>query len=78
MTKKNKTKEELLKEIDEKEKNISDLLDQIDRLEKYKKYEETAEEMKTIYDSYILAGFSADQAFRLLLAMFNNVLKNCH
>lgn len=77
MKKESKTKAELLKEIDEHEKNISDLLDQIDRLEKYKKYEECADEMKAIYDSFIHAGFSADQAFKLVLTALTSVMKNC-
>lgn len=63
-------------EIDEHEKNISDLLDQIDRLEKYKQYEESANEMKALYDSYILAGFNADQALKIMLTLLSNVLKN--
>lgn len=77
MKKESKTKAELLKEIDEKDKDISDLLDRIDRLEKYKQYEESAGEMKALYDSYILAGFNADQALKIILTMLSNVMKNC-
>lgn len=73
MKKENKTKAELLKEIEENEKNISDLHAQIDKLERYKQYEECAGELKAAYDSFILAGFDGTQAFKLVCTMLTGV-----
>lgn len=54
-----KTKNELMVEIDELKKELA-------RLKKYEQYAESAEDTKAIYDSFVDAGFTEDQAFTLL------------
>lgn len=61
-----KTREELLQEIEKKEKEITSLKSEVKRLEKYEQYNNAAGEIRAIYDSYILAGFSEKQAFKLI------------
>lgn len=70
------TKEELLEQIKEKEMDISDLHAQIDKLEKYKQYEKSANEIKAMYDSFVNAGFSEDQAFTIMLKFIENAKPN--
>lgn len=53
-----KTKAQLLEEIEE-------LQAELKKVEKYRKYDEAAEEMKALYDSFVRAGFSEDQAFTI-------------
>lgn len=62
MTTTKKTKAELLEEI----KNLQT---EIDKLDKYRKYEEAADEMRALYDSFVNAGFTEDQAFELMMTM---------
>lgn len=54
-----RTENDLLNEIDYLKKELS-------RLEKYKKYEESAQEIKAIFDCFVNAGFTEDQAFTLI------------
>lgn len=60
-----KTKNELLEEIEQKNEEIEVLKVDIEKLEKYRKYDEIAEEVKTINDSFIRSGFTEQQAFEL-------------
>lgn len=43
-------------------------------LEKYKQYEEAANELKAMHDSFMNAGFSRDEASRLMLKLIDK----CH
>lgn len=60
-----KTKNELLEEIKQKNKEIEALKADIEKLEKYRKYDEMADEVKAINDSFIRSGFTEQQAFEL-------------
>lgn len=53
---------------------IYELEKQIKELERYRKYEECANETKAIFDSYVSAGFTEDQAFTLLLKAFESTM----
>lgn len=54
-----KTKNELMAEIEDLKKNLA-------KLKKYEQYAESAEDAKAIYNSFVDAGFTEDQAFALL------------
>lgn len=57
-----RTKEELLDEIKK-------LKGEVERLEKFKAYDNMAGEFKGMYDSYVNAGFTEDQAFQLIIKL---------
>lgn len=61
-----KTRNELMEEIEAKEKEINTLKSEVKRLEKYEQYDEAAGEIKAMYDSFVKAGFSEKQAFKLI------------
>ena len=67
----NKTKTELLEEIENKNNEIRALKKDIEKLERFKQYEETANEIAAIRDSFVAAGFSKTEAFMLTNNMFN-------
>lgn len=54
-----KTKNELMAEIEELKKGLA-------KLKKYEQYAESAEDIKAIYNSFVDAGFTEDQAFTLV------------
>ena len=60
-----KTKNELLEEIEQKNEEIEVLKVDIEKLEKYRKYDEMADEVKAINDSFVRSGFTEQQAFEL-------------
>lgn len=60
-----KTKNELIEEIEQKNEEIESLKADIEKLEKYRKYDEMADEVKAINDSFIRSGFTEQQAFEL-------------
>ena len=66
----------ILKVIEEKQKEIDDLHKELARLEKYKQYDDTADELKAIHTSFVNAGFSDDQAFELMQSIIGNICKN--
>ena len=66
----------ILKAIEEKQKEIDDLHKELARLEKYKQYDETADEFKAIHTSFMNAGFSDEQAFALIQSIIGNICKN--
>lgn len=53
-----------------KEREIASLKLEINHLKKIKQYDDAANEMKAMMDSYIRAGFTKEQAFRLILELF--------
>lgn len=69
------TKSELLEQIEQKNEEINSLHNQIEQLERYKKYEDGANELRAMYDSYVLAGFSNEEAFALLNTMLAASMK---
>ena len=73
-----KTKAQLIEELKEATEKATALEKEIKDLEKYKKYDEAAAEIRAIYDSFVRAGFSDEQAFKLMnmtwqLAMSGNI-----
>lgn len=62
MRKENKTKAQLLADIEVLEKKI-------ENLERYEKYDAMADEVKAMTDSFVRAGFTEDQAFEMVKEM---------
>ena len=71
-----KTREELLKEIESKNKEIRDLKKDVEKLDRYKAYADGADEVAALRDSYIKAGFSKTEAFEMTKLMMGFVFKN--
>lgn len=74
-----KTKAELIEELEARKEEIKVLNTRIETFERYEKYEEMGDELKAVYDAYVHAGFSEDQAFQLLtesLKAASAMLKN--
>lgn len=75
-------KENTIMSVDSTRKTKTQLLEEIDglktdlkRLEKYSKYDESAAEMKALYNSYVRAGFTEDQAFTIMLVTIKGAMK---
>lgn len=66
-----KTREELLKEIEEKNKEIKALKKDVEKLDRYKIYEDTATEFAAVRESFINAGFTKAEAFELMKMAIN-------
>ena len=66
----------ILKAIEEKQREIDELHKELARLEKYKQYDDTADEFKAIHTSFVNAGFSDDQAFKLMQSIIGNICMN--
>ena len=66
----NKTKAELMEEINVRNKEIEKLNEEIKKLERYKVYQDSADELAAVRLSYIKAGFSEAEAFELTKMMF--------
>lgn len=62
----NKTKAELIVEIEELNKKLFSLEQEVIKYEQVAACANVGEEYKLIYDNYISAGFTEDQAFRLI------------
>jgi DNA-binding protein H-NS len=69
-----KTKKELLELIKEKEKEIGELKEQAKKAEQYEQFEDSARDFKALYDSFVKAGFSEEQAFTLVHTSMGAVL----
>lgn len=69
------TKEDLLKIIKEKERDIASLHAEIDKLEKYRVHQEAADEMKAMHTAFMNSGFSNEQAFQLVHKMLAGVIE---
>lgn len=65
----NKTKAELMEEINVRNKEIEKLNEEIKKLERYKVYQDGADELAAVRLSYIKAGFSEAEAFELTKMM---------
>lgn len=67
-----KTKAELEKELETIKESKAELEKELKNLEKYKQYEDMAGEVHAIYMSFVMAGFSEEQAYDLLKTMIQN------
>lgn len=66
---KNKTKAELLEELENLKQTVADKEKEIKNLERYKKYEEAADELKALHTAMMNSGFTNDQAFQIIMAL---------
>lgn len=62
----NKTKNELMQEIEDLKKELVEKEDELIKYEELSTCSTLAEKYKTVYDSYISAGFTAEQAMSIL------------
>lgn len=62
----NKTKNELIQEIEDLKKELNEKEEALVQYEELRTCSTLAEKYKTVYDSYIEAGFTADQAMSIL------------
>lgn len=67
-----KTKAELEKELETIKESKAELEKELKNLEKYKQYEDAAGEIHGLYTSFMMAGFSEDQAFELTKTILEN------
>ena len=70
-----KTKKELLEEIEQKNKELKSLKSEVKKLENYRKYDDCANEIRTVYQSFVNSGFTEEQAFEILTITLNNQTK---
>lgn len=68
------SKEALMREINEKASEIDILTQKLERLEKNRQYDESANEVKTLVDSFIRAGFTEEQEFRMVMNIMMTIL----
>jgi hypothetical protein len=66
----NKTKTELLEEIEAKNKEIKDLKAEVDKLERYKKYEDMADEIAAMREAFVNSGFSKSESYDMTKNLF--------
>lgn len=66
----NKTKADLMNELETKENEIKELKEDLKKLERYKKYEDMANAMRAMHEAFMNSGFSDEQAF----ALVNNMM----
>lgn len=66
-----KTREELMKEIETKNKEIKDLKNDIAKLDRFKQYEDSANETAAVRDAFVAAGFTKAEAFELTKGIMN-------
>lgn len=66
MTNTNKTKTQLIEELEATKAHAGELKKQIDNLERYKQYEECADEIKAMHTAFMNSGFTNEQAFELI------------
>ena len=59
----NKTKTELLKEIENKNEEIKGLKEEIKKLDRYKSYEDAANEVAAMREAFVNAGFSKSESY---------------
>ncbi len=70
-----KTKNELLEEIERKNEELKSLKSEVKKLENYRKYDDCANEIRTVYQSFVNSGFTEEQAFEILTITLNNQTK---
>ena len=66
----NKTKTELLEEIEAKNKEIKDLRVEVEKLERYKKYEDMADEIAAMREAFVNSGFSKSESYDMAKSLF--------
>ena len=59
----NKTKAELLEEIEVKNKEIKELKEEVKKMERYKSYENAANEVAAMREAFINTGFSKSESY---------------
>ena len=69
-----KTKAELLEEIKTKNDEIKNLNNEIKKLERYKAYEDMANEIAAMRESFVMQGFSKEEAYDLVKTLMINVV----
>lgn len=62
----NKTKNDLLLEIEELKETLANKEDELVRYREVQAFENMGQEYKIIYDNFVKAGFTEEQAFRLM------------
>jgi hypothetical protein len=71
----NKTKNELIQEIEDLKKELNDKEADLIQYEELSACSTLAEKYKTVYDSYISAGFTADQAMTILNTIIQSTIR---
>ena len=66
----NKTKAELLEEIEAKNKEVKDLKVEVEKLERYTKYEDMADEIAAMREAFVNSGFSKSEAYDMTKSLF--------
>lgn len=70
----NKTKNELLEEIELKNNEIKELKNEVKKLERFKQYEDMTDEMGALRDSFVKSGFSKAEAFEMVKVIMQNAM----
>lgn len=65
----NKTKAELLEEIEAKNKELKGLKEEVEKLERYKQYEGAANEIAAMREAFVNAGFSKTESYDMTKGM---------
>jgi predicted nuclease with TOPRIM domain len=69
-----KTREELMKEIENKNDEIKNLKEEIKKLDRITQYTEGANELAALRDSFVAAGFTKSEATTLTIEMMKNAV----
>ena len=72
-----RTKKDLLKDLEEKERDIENLHAELDKLNKNQQLQDSAVELKRLFDSYVSAGFTTLEALHLVSTILSSAVKNC-
>ena len=67
-----KTREELMKEIEDRNEEIKGLKLELEKCERYKIYETAANEVAAMREAFVNSGFSKAEAFEMVKLMTNN------
>lgn len=70
----NKTKTELMEEIEARNKEIKTLKKEIEKLDRYKQYENMSDELSALRESFVNSGFSKAESFDLVKMLTQTVL----
>jgi hypothetical protein len=70
----NKTKTELLEEIEAKNAAIENLKKEVEKLERFKQYETMTDEMAVLRDSFVNSGFTKSEAFEMVKMIMQNTI----
>ena len=73
-----KTKAELLAEINDLKEELERVEKENARLERYSQYEESANEVYAMQKAFENAGFTREEAFRLVIDLVHTTYRNLH